>query len=364
MSWVEKLPSGRYRARYRGDDGTRHSQIFTTKTAAKSFLSEVGADIARGQWIDPRGGQMLFADWERAWSMARVVRESTKVTDEGRIRTHLLPEFGERRLKDITPISVRSWVARLCQYRAPKTVRHCHALLSTMLGDAITEGLLLTNPCRGTRMPAPSASIARFLTPAEIEALVAATPEHYRPVVVVAVSTGLRWGELAGLRPEYVDVSRRQLRVVETLSEVRGTMTMGPPKTPRSARRVSLPAQAIDALTTAMAVRDQEYVFVTETGFPMRRHNFGRRVFKPALVRAGIDSRTRFHDLRHTHVALLIAAGVPVKAVQERLGHTSIVTTMDRYGHLLESVDEAVLAGLEQQLPNLGSSSPHPAAAD
>jgi integrase len=350
-SWVEKLPSGRYRARYRDQDGTQHSKIFAAKGAAKSFLATVGADMARGHWIDPRGGLILFADWERTWSMARIVRESTKATDNGRIRTHLLPEFGDRQIRDITPIAVRTWVARLAQRRAPKTVRHCHGLLSTMLSDAITEGLLFTNPCRGTRMPPAGASIAKFLSPAEIVALVDATPMYYRPLITVAVSTGMRWGELAGLRPDYVDLKRRQLRVVETMTEVRGVMTPGPPKTPRSVRRVSLPSQAVEALETAMGSADHEWVFATESGFPIRRHNFGRRVFKPALVAAGIDPTTRFHDLRHTHVALLIAAGVPVKAIQDRLGHTSIVTTMDRYGHLLETVDEAVLAGLEQLLP-------------
>jgi hypothetical protein len=164
-SWVERLPSGRYRARYRDGDGAQHSKVFATKAEARSFLATVGADMARGQWIDPRGGQMLFADWEQAWSMARMVRESTRATDNGRIRTHLIPEFGARQLREITPIAVRTWVARLSQRRAPKTVRHCHALLSTMLGDAVSEGLLFTNPCRGSRMPAATASIAKFLSP-------------------------------------------------------------------------------------------------------------------------------------------------------------------------------------------------------
>ena len=149
----------------------QHSRVF----AAKAFLATVDADLVRGQWIDPRGGQILFSDWVRTWSAARVVRESTTRTDDGRIRAHLMPTFGTQQLRAITPITVRTWVAALCERRAPKTVRHCHALLSKILGDAVLEGLIVANPCQGTRMPTPGESIARFLAPAEIEALVQST---------------------------------------------------------------------------------------------------------------------------------------------------------------------------------------------
>ena len=354
MSWIEKLPSGKYRAKYRADDGRQHSKSFPTKSAAKAFLQTVGADMQRGQWIDPRGGQMLFRDWAQAWAAARVVRLTTRTHDEGRIRNHLLPEFGASQLKDITPLRVRSFTARLAEHRAPATVRHCHALLSQMLADAVTEGLLLTNPCRGSRLPRPGPSTAEFLSPEQIDRLVNAVHPHYRPVVVVAVTTGMRWGEIAGLRPQYVDLLHRRLRVVETLVEVNGVLSVGQPKTPRSCRMISLPTQAVEALEAALGGPAREYVFVTEAGFPIRRHNFSRRVWQPALAAAGLSSRIRFHDLRHTHVALLIAAGVPVKAVQERLGHTSIVTTMDRYGHLLACVDEVVLTGIETMLRRNG----------
>jgi hypothetical protein len=134
-SWVEKLPSGRYRARYRAEDGRQHSKSFPTKGAAKAFLQTVGADMQRGQWVDPRGGQMLFRDWVAVWAAARVVRLTTRNADEGRIRNHLLPAFGRLQLKDITPMGVRSFTARLAERRAPATVRHCHALLSPMLAS-------------------------------------------------------------------------------------------------------------------------------------------------------------------------------------------------------------------------------------
>src|SRR6266576_7156355 len=145
--WVERLRSGRFRARYRGVDGTRHSQIFASVNEAKRFLAAAQTDIERGQWIDPRGGAETVASWCDRWFAARVVRPSTLANDAGRLREHVLPEFGAVALKDVTPLRVRSWVARLtASGLSSASVRHCHGLWRVMLGDAVVEGLLLHNP--------------------------------------------------------------------------------------------------------------------------------------------------------------------------------------------------------------------------
>jgi integrase len=349
--WVERLPSGRFRARYRAADGTRHSKVFLTAAEAKRFIAAATTDMDRGFWIDPRGGAETVASWCERWFAARVVRPSTRANDEGRLRKHVLPEFGTLALKDVTPLRVRSWVARLtASGLSSASVRHCHGLVRVMLGDAIAEGLLLHNPCTGTRLPPLEHREQRALAPDELDRLIDAIPWHYQPLVIVAAATGMRWGELAGLRLKRVDLLRRKLHVVETLIEVRGRLITGPPKSRRSLRTITLPAQGVDAIAAALIGNTSELVFVTEEGAPLRRHNFFARVWKPATEAAGVAG-FRFHDLRHTHVALLIAAGVPMKAIQDRLGHESITTTIDRYGHLLPSVDEQLVAVLEETLP-------------
>jgi integrase len=151
-----------------------------------------------------------------------------------------------------------------------------------MLGDAVVEGLLLHNPCAGTRLPALEHREQRALAPEQLERLIAAVPAHYRPLVTVAAATGMRWGELAGLRRGNVDLLRRRLRVVETLTEVHGRLVGGPPKSRRSIRVISLPAQAMEAIAAALTGRDGELVFLTEHGAPMRRHNFFDRVWTGA----------------------------------------------------------------------------------
>jgi hypothetical protein len=113
MSWVERTP-GRWRAAYRDPDGGRRSHTFDTKAAAKAFLAAMETDIQRGQWIDPRGGEVPFAEWADRWLAARVVRPTTLASDAVRLRRHLLPAFGGLSLKSIMPLTtVRSWVAQL-----------------------------------------------------------------------------------------------------------------------------------------------------------------------------------------------------------------------------------------------------------
>jgi integrase len=348
--WIETLPSKRFRAVYRDEAGDRHSKVFADRKSAKAFLASAVVDIARGQWIDPRGGQLPFAEWAARWSAARFTRVSTTATDEGRLRNYLLPFFGDRPLKDISPLTVRAFVAQLTGKVAPKTVRNIHALLSTILRDAVLEGLLLSNPCAGIRLPKEPPSEARFLTAAEIDALVAVTPPPYRALVVTAAGTGMRWGELAGLPRTRLDLLRRRIEVAQTLVDVNGALSIGQPKTPRSRRFISLPSSVVTALAAHLEGHRHELVFTSDAGEPLRRSNFHARIWRPAIAAAGLGPPPRFHDLRHSHVAMLIAEGVPMKAIQHRLGHNSIVMTMDRYGHLLPDIDDHVIAGLERHL--------------
>jgi integrase len=351
MSWIETLPSGRYRAVYRAPDGTKHSQSFDRNTDAKTFLAAALTDIARGEWRDPRGGAVPFREWADKWFAARVVRLTTNAADVGRYRTHLLPAFGDAELKDLTPLRIKTFVAQMSTTRRPATVRHAHALLSTILNDAVAEGLLLTNPCRFSRLPRAARYEAVYLSPAEVERLVDAIDPAYRDLVITAAGTGLRWDELAGLKRQRVDLLRRRLEVAETLIDVNGELSFGEPKTAGSRRYVSLPKPVIDALSRRLAESHSDLVFTSPEGAPLRRRNFWARTWRPAVVAAGLDPMPRFHDLRHTHAAMLISAGLPMKAIQERLGHSSIVMTMDRYGHLLADVDDALLAVLDQRLP-------------
>ncbi|MEU4779223.1 site-specific integrase [Micromonospora sp. NPDC023633] len=304
----------------------------------------------------PTAGAKLLGDWVHDWWDARKsgLRPNTQKSEWSRIQTHILPTLGDKPIRDITPLQVQRWVSDLGKRRSAKTVANVHGVLNTIMTGAVAERLIRVNPCAGTRLPRGLRGEMRFLTEPEAGRLLLALPEHYRALFIVALGTGLRWGELAGLRAGRVDVLAGTLRVEETLSELPGSgeLVFGPPKTDASRRTVSLPGEARQALVGLVAdKRADELVFVTPNGLPLRIRNF-RRVWLAAVERAGVEG-LRFHDLRHSHVAWLLSAKEPpsLTAIQRRLGHTSITVTSDRYGHLLPAVDERIGRALDAALP-------------
>ena len=167
-------------------------------------------------------------------------------------------------------------------------------------------------------------------------------------MVLTAAYTGLRPGETAGLRIESVDLLRRSIIVSGTISEVRGKVHFGPPKTKRSARTVAISRSLAQEIGTHIGhyASPAGWIFPSPNGQPLRRTNFRRRIWLPAIAAAGFEP-LRFHDLRHTHAAVLIAQGEHPKVISERLGHSSITVTLDVYGHLMPGMDEAVAERLD-----------------
>ena len=137
------------------------------------------------------------------------------------------------------------------------------------------------------------------------------------------------------------------------LVEVSGRLHVEEPKTPASRRTVTIPAWLGEELAFHLRGHDTQYVFTAPRGGPLRRSGFRFRVWVPATVLAGLEG-LRFHDLRHTHAAWLVGAGEHPKVIQARLGHASISTTLDRYGHLMDGLDEAAA----EALPRLPAHSP------
>ncbi|MFQ5967852.1 MAG: site-specific integrase [Acidimicrobiia bacterium] len=155
--------------------------------------------------------------------------------------------------------------------------------------------------------------------------------------------TGLRFGEVTGLTVDNLNLLHRQLRVVNQLTEVKGELTLSPIlKTKSSRRTIKLPAFLVDELAFHIKRFPSASVFSSAEGRPPRRSNFYRRVWRPPAPHG-----VRFHDHRHSHAAMLIANGQHPKVIQERLGHTSIKTTLDVYGHLYDGLDEAAADALD-----------------
>jgi integrase len=338
---------------------------------AEQWLAGVEADLMRGSWAVPNPSSESVAVWAERWMASKLnLKPKTRADYDVRLRAYVLPRWGDTPISKITRGDIQSWVQQLVSDGAnPSTVHHAVGVLSRILNEAVIAGALAANPCQRISMPRELKRDIKPLTIEQVRVLAyeienppekpagngaAPTGRHHFPeyglLVRLAAFSGLRAAEIAGLKVNAVDLDNGVLRVTETLSEVRGKLYTVPPKT-YQARAVPLPNFLVKELRTHIAQlgAGKEYVFHSSSGEPLSWHNFYRRHFKPAVLRAGLPKETRFHDLRHTAAAFMIAANAHPRAIMERLGHSSITVTLGTYGHLLPSLDEELTRKLDAQ---------------
>jgi integrase len=263
-------------------------------------------------------------------------------------------------LRGITREQVAAAVNTYSATRADKSVANAHGLLSAMMATAVSEGHAAKNPCAGIRLPRRTAHETvpkRFLTPDEFHRLLEQIPRHYRPLVATLAASGIRWSEAEALTVGDLNLTAPAptLRISKAITwdtclSVRLT---GPTKTPKSDRTVTLPAPAADALRPLVTGRaSNARLFLGPEGGPLRHHLF-YRTWRRACGRAGLEPHPRIHGLRHSHVAWLIAANVPLPVLQARLGHESITTTIDCYGHLLPDLQSLAAQAATVAFPSI-----------
>jgi integrase len=348
---VRKNPrTGRPEVRYWDPHGRRRTEGgFATDADAAAWDAMNEADKRRGRWVDPAGARIRFGDWaERWWSTTVNLRPSTRARDDSLYRNHVEPAWGALQLANIDHLGVREWIAELsASGLAPTTVHKCAQILAKSMRAAVDAGLIATSPCERQPLPKVEPDEMRFMDPDEVARLADVIEPRYRGIVLVGAYGGLRAGEMFGLRAERVDALRAKVDVAEVLVEVNGHHHFGPPKTRAGRRRVPLPRFVVDTLADHVGgLAPKELVFPAPRGGPVRASLFRRRVWHPAVASSGL-APLRIHDLRHTAVALWIAAGASPKEIAARAGHTSVATVLDRYGHLYAGHETAVVDALD-----------------
>jgi integrase len=341
-----------WRARYWGPDGRQHSRSFARKAEAQRWLAEVEHDKTRGHWTNPALGRVRFSAWVEEWQdTTNNVRPTTAVRDRMLLDRYLLPRFGPLPLASIGQRDVRAWVTELsAKGLAQATVHECYQILTKILAAAVEGGMISRSPCRQIPLPKIERAEMRFLTVAEVRRLAVAVGPGYRALILLGAYGGLRIGEMAGLRRKRLDLAAGVVEVAEVVTEMHGHRYLGPPKTTAGRRRVGLPRVVVEALLEHLAgwsVEPDGFVFALSNGAPLRTASFRTRVWRPATRAAGLEG-LRIHDLRHTAVALWIAAGAGPKEVATRAGHTSVSFTLDRYGHLYPEADRALRDRLDR----------------
>jgi len=357
MSSIDKQPNGHWKARYRDKGGHAHSKTFARKSDAQSFLDDIGHDIRRGQWIDPKVSRLPFEQWaDRWWATTTKLRPTTRRGYWGPLQRHVRPHFEGWPMSDITYMVVEEFIAHLlAKGLNPKHVRDCVSVLSLVMKAAVRANVRKDNPAAEHHIPIPRRKLHEgdVLTMEQVHQLVAHVKDPYKPAVWLLMLAGLRPAELCGLRVCDVDFHKHVIHVSQTVLPVHSFdnegfgLVTGPPKTSAGDRRIPIPAWLCDDLAALVRARREgigtagdgsktDFLFQTRYGNPLNRDKLREKVIRPALRDAGLPETFRTYDLRHSHASVLIDLGVNLLALAQRMGHSDPAMTLRLYGHLFE----------------------------
>jgi integrase len=364
---ITKRDDGRWMARYtvRTMKGPKRRTVYgRTRAEASAKLAKAIADRDGGLIFD--AGSLTVGDYLDRWlsnSVKDTVRERTYERYEEILRLHVKPALGRLKLRALTPAHVQDFYRdRLDNGFSPATVQKIHVILHKALSQAVSWSLVPRNASEAVRAPRPAPKEMRPLSPDGARRLLdTAEGDRLEALYVLAIHTGMRQGELLGLKWENVDLAANAIRVRHTLLRTKGRVILGEPKTKKSRRTVNLTGAASRALEEHLErqlkvmerlgdlYRDQGLVFTTEVGTPINPSNLRKRSFAPLLQKAGLP-HLRFHDLRHTCATLLLSKNIHPKYVQELLGHATVSITLDTYSHVLPGMGNQVAEAMEDVL--------------
>lgn len=327
---IEGKKGRSYKVRYRDASGGQRAKAFGTLAEAKAFKGSTDQARRTGGLTDTRPDKVTFAQLTEAWRQSKRHRPSTALRRDGILNNHLLPVLGHLTLDKIRYSTLQDLVNRwTSQGLKPNTIRNHVRTLVPILDRAVKDDLLAKNPASGLELPKIHRKEARALTPDECISLIEAADDDYAPIIEMLLATGCRWGEFAALNIEDFSAKDHTLRIKNSKTDAGNrTIDLGPEfsnviikhllATGRSGAPVGSP------------------LFTSPKGARLVHANFRARVFLPACQRAGLTDIT-IHSLRRTHATMLITRGDNAKAVQHRMGHASIQTTLSYYAVATEA---------------------------
>lgn len=335
--WVGSINLG-----WRGGKRVRGSFYGKTRREVQDKLQAAQQSMQQG--LEPTKERLTVEAFLRDWteSTRQTVRPSTWRRYEQIARQKLIPHLGHVPLHRLTPSHVEQMMKSLTeQGAAVRSVLHARAVLRSALSRAQRHGLIVRNAAALADPPQVKRREVQALSPDEVRTLLAnLADDPLGPLYIVAISTGMRQGELLGLQWSDIDLERGTTTVRRALQRVDGKLRTVETKTDRSRRDVPLTALAVDALRELRRRPVQSaagYVFTSSTGAPLDGTNVTKRL-QSRLAAAGLP-RVTFHALRHTTASLLLAKGVHPRVVMELLGHSQISLTMNTYSHVIPSLE-------------------------
>jgi integrase len=347
-----------------GPDGKRRWVSAKTKTECWRKLNAAMADADRG--ILPGPANLTVERYLTSWLADSVKGTVSRATYDGyerNVRRHIIPELGRRRLKELAPGDIRRLYRKMAEKGLKdRSIEYVHTTLRKGLKAAVVDRLIDHNPTDGVKpikTPAGAAKESKALATYQVKALLdAASGSRLEAFCVVAIHTGLRRGELLGLRWTDADLGMGALAVRRSL-DVDGTFKA--PKNRAARRTLKLAPRALEALKTHKVLqnaerlqagprwRNHDLVFPNTVGRPANAGNLYRREFQPLLERAGLAAEGfTIHSLRHTFATTLAERGVHPSTAQRMLGHSDIRMTLAVYTHATDGMQDAAADALEE----------------
>lgn len=344
------------------NDGKRTSRSVygKTKGEVQEKLRKLQNDAAGGQLADPTTitvGQYLES-WLKDTAKPKC-SPTTWARYDSLVRNHLKPHIGGIKLARLQPVQINHCMGEIARsiedVRSPAwTQKMTLVLLSNALRHAVRLRLIPHNPAADIPKAKPAEKEIDILTADQCKKLLAsAKSRRLYALFALALGTGMRQGEMLAVGWDSIDFERGQLTVRQSLAEVQSKFILKEPKSKRSRRTIKLPAFVIEALREHQKAMEKEghgspFCFVTKNGSHIGKSNLTRQVFHPILKTAKLK-HVKFHALRHSHASALLQEGASIKAVSQRLGHSTVELTLRVYFHLLPDADDS-LAGMTDKL--------------
>ncbi len=341
----------------------RISKYFKTQAECREWLKKTLNQVQNGLTLE--GAKTTLEEFLNQWliSYRSSVHPNTIVQYEGIIRLHLIPVLGRIKLKDLRTDQIQALInAETKKGTSPRMVRYIHSVLRRALNIAIRWGMIGRNPAPGVTLPKLKRKEMNTLNDSQVRVFLSAAKDlRYEALFWMAVSTGLREGELFGLRWSDLDWEKKHLRVQRQLQWIQGKgMVFTEPKTASGKRMIVLSTgmiaklrehlnyQQMERVSAGNRWQENDLLFPSTLGTPMDPSNMYKD-FKDTLRKAGLPD-IRFHDLRHTAATLMLQQGTHPKIVQERLGHSDISLTLNTYSHVLPSMQEEAAEKMDEIL--------------
>jgi integrase len=363
---IKQLPNGTFKVRmsYVDAQGKRHqpTAYFPTAKEARAWLHAMHSKHDRCQLAD--SGRRTVGEWLTEWLTIKrgKVAPNTQLFYEDKVRLYLKPHLARIPMAKLRPTHVAGLYAKLTEQGiSAATQRHAGVVLSVALNDAVKMGLLVNNPGKSISKPQVEGVEIHPLDAAQVGNLLSAAAKHrLYPLIVLALDSGMRQGELFGLHWPEVDFTSGTVTVVRSMEEKQCVHRLKDVKRKSSRRRIRVSPTTLAVLNEhrQKQLSEGHYradgpVFLDTCGGFLRK-SCTYTSFRKVVKKAGLPP-IRFHDLRHSSATMLLQRGVNIKAVSARLGHSKINTTLNLYVHFMPEMDEQAASVMNDLLRKAGT---------